>query len=163
MAQEVLSWVVAIPLLGFVTGLRSMTPMAVLSWFAFLGRVPEVDDTWAWWVGKLPLAILLTVLAIAEYVADKLPQIGNRTAPAPLVWRLALGGLIGAIVAIALDGSSLEAGLLAVLCALAGTFLGFHIRKEIVERVDCADWQAAGAEDVIAVTCSVIAMGIITA
>ena len=72
-------------------------------------------------------------------------------------------GIIGAIVAIPLNGSSIEAGLLAVLCALAGAFLGFHIRKEIVERMDCADWQAAGVEDVIAVTCAVVAMGIITA
>lgn len=162
MALEMLSWVVAIPLLGFVTGLRSMTPMAVLCWFAYLGRLP-VQGTWAWWAAKLPVVILFTVLAVGEYVGDKLPMMPDRTAPVLLTERLVFGGLMGAIVAIGLDGSSVEAGLLAVLCALAGAFLAYTIRKELVQRMECKDWQVAVVEDVISVTSAVIAMGIVTA
>lgn len=161
MAQAVLSWLLAIPLLGFVTGMRSMTPMAVLCWFAYGGRL-SLDGTWASWAGRLSVAILFTILAIAEYVGDKQRWIPDRTGSAPLVARLFFGGLMGAIVVIALDGSSLEGGLLGVFGALTGTFCGYHFRKEIVRRMECRDWQVAVGEDVLAVGCAVIAMGIVT-
>ena len=37
MAMAMLTWLVAVPLLGLVTGMRSMTAMAVLCWFAYRG------------------------------------------------------------------------------------------------------------------------------
>jgi len=40
MLIAILSWLLAIPLLGVTTGLRAMTPMAVLCWFAYLGYLP---------------------------------------------------------------------------------------------------------------------------
>lgn len=161
MALAVLSWIMAIPLLGFVTGLRSMTPMAVLCWFAYAGTLP-LDGTWAEWAGKLPTAIIFTVLAIGEYVADKLPMTPDRTNPVPLGVRLFLGGLVGAIVAAGLNGSGLEGGLLGVLGALTGAFCGYHFRKEIVDRLQYQDWQVAVAEDALAAGFAVFAMGIVT-
>src|SRR5580704_13575324 len=104
MAMAILTWLIAIPLLGLVTGMRSMTAMAVLCWFAHFGYLP-LDDTWASWAAKLVTAIIFTVLALGEYVVDKLPKTPNRTALGPLIARVVLGGLIGAIVAAGLDGS----------------------------------------------------------
>jgi uncharacterized membrane protein len=52
MAMEMIAWLIALPVLGAVTGLRTMTPMAVLCWFAYAGHLP-VDDTWAFWTGLL--------------------------------------------------------------------------------------------------------------
>jgi len=161
MLLGVLTWVVAIPLLGFVTGMRSMTPMAVLCWFACAGRL-SLGGTWAWWAATLPAATLFTLAAVAEYAADKLPRMPRRTAPAPLAVRLVLGGFMGAIVAIGLGGSSLEAGLLGVLGALAGAYLPFYLRKDLVELAHYADWKVAVAEDAAAILFAVLAMGIVT-
>ena len=44
MAMAMMTWLIAIPLLGVVTGMRSLTAMAVLCWFAYRGDLP-LDDT----------------------------------------------------------------------------------------------------------------------
>ncbi len=161
MAEAVLSWLFAIPLLGFVTGLRTMTPMAVLCWFAYRGDLP-LDGTWAEWAGKLPAAIIFTVLAIGELVADKVPKTLRRIDPVPLAVRLFFGGLMGAMVAAGLNGSGLEGGMLGVLGALTGAFCGYYCRKEIVNRLQYEDWQVALLEDALAIGFTVFAMGIVT-
>ena len=48
MALAIMAWIVAIPLLGGLTGLRTFTPLAVLCWFAYVGHL-EVDGTWGAW------------------------------------------------------------------------------------------------------------------
>lgn len=161
MAMQMMTWLIAIPLLGVVTGMRTLTPMAVLCWFAYLGHLP-VDDTWAFWTAKLVTAIVFTLLALAEYVGDILPKTPARTAPAPLMARLVFGGLIGAIVATGLYGSEVEGIILAVSGAAVGAFGGFLVRREIVERLGCKDWPVALVEDVSGIICAVLAMGVIT-
>jgi uncharacterized membrane protein len=162
MAQAALSWLFAIPMLGFLTGLRSMTPMAVLCWFAYAKQFDEVQGTWAEWTSRLAVAIVFTVLAVAELVADKLPKTPNRTSPGPLMVRLLLGALIGAIAAIGVNGSSVEGGFLSAITALAGAFCGYHIRNEIVDRLRPEDWQVAIVEDALTVALAIFSMGIIT-
>src|SRR5258707_15166316 len=104
MAMAILTWLVAVPLFGFGTGMRAMTAMAMLCWFAYRGDL-SLDGTWASWAAKLVTAIIFTVLALAEFVADKLPKTANRTAPGPLLARVVIGGLVGAIVAAGVDGA----------------------------------------------------------
>jgi uncharacterized membrane protein len=161
MAMAMMTWLIAIPLLGVVTGMRSMTAMAVLCWFAYAGYLP-LDGTWASWAGKLTTAIVFTVLALGEYVADKLPKTPNRTAPGPLLARVVIGGLVAAIVAAGLDASGVEAVILGVGGALIGTFAGYLVRREIVLRLGCKDWPVAVAEDASAILCAVLAMGVVT-
>jgi uncharacterized membrane protein len=151
MAMTILTWLIAIPLLGAVTGMRSMTAMAVLCWFAYRGDL-SLDGTWASWAGRLATVIIFTVLALAELVGDKLPKTPNRTALGPLFVRVVIGGLIGAIVAV----------LLGVGGALIGSFGGFLIRREIVLRLGCKDWPVALVEDASAILCAVLAMGVVT-
>jgi uncharacterized membrane protein len=161
MAMEMMTWLIAIPLLGLITGVRTFTPMAVLCWFAWAGYLP-VEDTWAFWTAKLATAIVFTVLALGEYVGDKLPKTPNRTSPGPLIARLTFGALIGAIVAAGLNGAGIEGVILGVLGALVGTFAGFLIRREIVIWLGCKDWPVALVEDVSAILCAVLAMGVVT-
>lgn len=160
MAEAVLSWLFAIPLLGFITGLRPMIPMAVLCWFSYTGNLP-LDDTWAAWTGKLSTTIIFTVLAVVEIVTDKVPKNPNRINPVPLAGRLVFGGLIGAIGAAALNGAGLEGGLLGALGALTGAFCGYHLRKEIVDRTQFEDWQIAVVEDALAIALAMFALGIV--
>jgi uncharacterized membrane protein len=161
MAMAILTWLIAIPLLGLVTGMRSMTAMAVLCWFAYKGDL-SLDDTWASWAAKLVTAIIFTVLALGELAADKLPKTPNRIAPGPLLVRVVMGGLIGSIVAAGLNGSEFEGIILGVGGALIGAFGGFLVRRELVSRLDCKDWHVALVEDATAILCAVLAMGVVT-
>jgi len=161
MALAFLAWVVAIPLLGGLTGLRTMTPMAVLCWFSYAGTL-EVHRSWAFWTTRLVTAIVFTVLAAGELIGDKLPQTPNRTAPFPLLARMGFGGLVGAIAATGLHGSIIEGVVLGVISALAGAFLGFHLRQHLVKDRGFADLPVALVEDALAIGLSVLAMGIVT-
>lgn len=161
MAMAMMTWLIAIPLIGVVTGLRSMTAMAVLCWFAYLGYLP-LDGTWASWAAKLVTAIIFTVFALGEFVVDKLPKTPNRTAPGPLLARLVIGGLVAAIVAEGLDGSGVEAVILGVGGVLIGAFGGYLIRREAVLRLGGKDWPVALVEDASAIVCAILAMGVVT-
>jgi uncharacterized membrane protein len=161
MAMAVMAWIVAIPLLGAATGMRTFTPMAVICWFAYAGDVP-VDGTWAFWVAKLVTAIVFTVLALGELIGDKLPKTPDRTSTGPLLARVVFGGLVGGIVAASLNGSEVEGVILGVGGALVGAFGGHLIRREIVERSGSKDWPVAIAEDLVAVGFAVLALGIVT-
>lgn len=161
MALQMLTWLVAIPLLGLVTGMRTMTSLAVLCWFAYGGALP-VQGTWAFWTAKLGTAVLFTVLAIGELVGDKLPKTPNRTSPGPLIARLLVGVLVSAIVAVALDASGVEAAILCCGGVLVGAFGGYLIRREVVIAQGLKDWPVALVEDISAIAFAVFALGIIT-
>ena len=161
MAMAIMSWTLAIPLLGMMTGLRTMTPIAVLCWFAYRGDLP-VDGTWAFWSGKLFTAIIFTIFALGEYVGDKLPKTPSRTAPGPLLARVVFSGLVGAIAATGVTGSAFEGVFLGVIGGLVGTFLGYQVRKHLVQWSGRPDWNVAVLEDISAVLLSILAMGVIT-
>jgi len=161
MALAVMAWVVAIPLLGIASGMRTLTPMAVLCWYAYAGYLP-VEGTWAFWTAKLVTAIIFTVLALGELVGDKLPWAPNRIAPGPLVARIVFGGLVSLIVAVTLNGSGSEGIILGVPGVLIGAFASFVLRRDIVVRSGFKDWPVALLEDISAIGFSVFAMGIVT-
>ena len=161
MAIAVLAWVVAIPLLGALTGLRSMVPMALLCWFAYRGHMP-IHSSWAFWTTKPVTLIVFAVLALGELIGDKLPNTPNRTSPFALIARIAFGGLVGAICATSLHGSVIEGALLGGISAVAGTFLGFHIRQHLTTVSGFKDLPVALVEDALTIGLSVLALGIVT-
>ena len=161
MAIQIISWLVAVPLLGLATGLRSLAPMAVLCWFGYSG-VLSVDNGWDEWVTWRWVAILVTVLALGELAADKYPWIPDRVSLGPLIWRFLLGGLAGAIAADALDGSNIEGILLGILGVAIGAFGGFMLRRDLCEKLACKDWHVAIAEDLVSICCAAFALNVIT-
>ena len=86
-----------------MAGLRSLTAPAVVAWGAHLNWLNLHGSALAF-MGSTTAVAILSVLAIGELIADKLPMIPKRTAPVPLVARVVTGGLCGAC-----------------LCAAAGT------------------------------------------
>jgi len=158
---EVLTWLLAVPLLGFITGMRTFTPMAVLCWFAWLGLLP-VSGSWAWWSAKLSVAIAFTVIAALEYVADKLCLSPRPTRPIALAIRLFLGGLVGAIVAAGLNASGIEAVILGVLSVFIGAFCAYELRHQLTRRLGCKTWHVTLSEDIFAIGFAILCMGIIT-
>ena len=161
MAIEMMSWMLAVPLLGLATGLRTMTPIAVLCWFAHLGYLP-VQGIWAAWTAHTAAVAILTVFALGEYVGDKLPQTPNRTTPFPLTSRLIFGGLVGSIAATAMRGPGIEGALLGIVGAALGTYAGFMLRRELVKKIGCPDLPIAIAEDLFAIFCAYFAMHVVT-
>jgi uncharacterized membrane protein len=162
MTLVVLSWIFAIPLLGGLTGLRAMTPMAVLCWFAYLGDLGLHRHSWAFWTTKLVTAIVFTVLAAGELVGDKLPQTPNRTDLFPLLARAAFGGLVGAICATTLHGAAVEGIVLGSIGAVAGAFVGFYLRQAATRSWGVPKLAAALTEDVLTIGLSILALGIVT-
>ncbi len=160
MTLAVLTWLIAVPLLGFITGMRTMTPMAVVCWFAWLKLLPV--DPWAAWTAKLPIVIAITVLGVLEYVADKYSFSPSPSRLSVLLVRVFFAGLVGAIVATALDAPGVEGVILGVLGALLGAFCAYQLRLQLTHRLGCKAWHITLVEDIFAVVCAIFCLGIIT-
>jgi uncharacterized membrane protein len=160
MAITLMTWLLAFPILGFANGLRTLTPIAVLCWFAYLKYLP-LDGTWGFWAANLISAMVFTVLALGEWVGDTLPGIPNRTTPAPLLARLGFGGLVGGLAAAGGHGPALEGIMLGVLGAAAGTYVGFMFRRHFTQ-LCWRDLPVALSEDAIALLLSGLALHMIS-
>jgi uncharacterized membrane protein len=137
-------------LLGFLAGLRSMTPLAAVAWGARLGWL-HLDGTPLTFLGSAPAAYLLTALMLAELVADKLPRTPSRTQPGPFVGRVVTGGLAGAALLGGTGGSLALGAILGALGAVAGTLGGYRARTGLVRMLGVPDYVVALAEDAVAV------------
>lgn len=161
MSMPILAWLIAIPVLGAMTGFRAMTPMAVLCFFAYRGNL-DVSGTWAFWIAKPVTVIVFVLLALGEYIGDKLPKTPNRTTLFPLLSRIAFGALVGSLAATGLHGSAIEGGFLGAVSAFAGTFVSFHLRQRLTKEGGLSDLPVALGEDVLAIGLSFLAAGIVT-
>lgn len=135
-------------LIGFVSGLRSMTGPAVASCAVVYGDL-DVSDTPLSFMGCEKAAQILTVAALGEMIADKLPAIPDRRRAPSFIWRITSGALSGATI-----GASEEAlvpGLIAGIAGtIAGTLGGAEGRKKLADLFGC-DLPAALVEDATAV------------
>lgn len=128
--------------IGFVTGLRSMTACAALSWAASLGRtrseaIPASPEARA----------IASALAVAEMLGDKMPFAPDRRIPPSLAVRLVIGAVGGA--AMSRRGDSASTGALVGLAgAVAGTLLGRRARGATTR--SAADWARGVTEDAVA-------------
>jgi uncharacterized membrane protein len=135
--------------IGFVAGLRSLTAPAAVSWAAHLGWLSLQGSPLAF-MGSTAAVVILSILAAAELVADKLPQTPSRTTPGPLMARIVLGSLSGAGIVVS-AGQSLPAGLvLGGLGGLIGAFAGYEARKRLVRGLEVKDTVIAVLEDLVA-------------
>jgi len=135
-------------LIGVVAGLRAFTAPAVLAWAAFLNWI-NLSGTWASWMGNWVTVAILTVVAVAELVSDKMPTRPSRkTAPQFLV-RLAAGAFSGAVLGTAWGyrWGGLGAGLVG---AVIGTILGYEVRTRLVAANGGRDRPIALGEDLFA-------------
>jgi uncharacterized membrane protein len=136
-------------LIGIVAGLRSLTAPAVVSWAAFLGWI-NLHGTWASWMGNIITVIILSLLAVAELVNDKLPKTPARTAPPVFAARIIMGAFAGAVVGTVWGAkwSGLGAG---IVGAVLGTLGGYQARKRLVAATGGKDLPIALLEDAVAI------------
>jgi len=136
-------------LIGIIAGLRSMTAPAAVSWAARLGGL-DLHGSWLAFFGLAVMPYILTVLAIAELIADKLPKTPSRKALMPFIFRIVSGGLCGA--ALGAERQALIGGLVAgALGAVAGTLGGYEFRARLVSAIGGNDLPIALLEDAIAI------------
>src|SRR5260370_39922021 len=116
--------------MGVLGGLRSMTAPAVVSWAAHLGWL-HLENTPLAFLGSRYVPCILSVLAIGELIADKLPKTPSRKTPGPFAARILTGALSGA--ALGASSQVLIGGLLAgVLGAVAGALGGCALCARLV-------------------------------
>ena len=145
--------ILACLLIGMVAGLRAMTPLAVTSWVAYLGRLP-LHGTWLSFLGATITPYVATALALGELITDKLPKTPSRKTPMPFGARIVSGAVCGAAVATP-TGATLFGLLLGAVGAVIGTFGGAALRSWLA-RAFGKDLPAALIEDVIAVGSAIL-------
>ena len=135
-------------LIGVVAGLRALTAPAVLAWAAMLHWI-NLSGTWASWMGHWPTVAILTVLAVAELVSDKMPTLPSRKSAPQFLVRLASGAFSGAVLGTAWGyrWGSLGAGLIG---AVLGTLGGYAARTRLVAANGGRDRPVALGEDLFA-------------
>ena len=135
---------------GFVAGLRSQLPLALLATVANGGRFAGNADG--------PLSVLrsrgaLATLALAangEMIADKLPVTPSRIARPAIYGRLLMGGIVGAVVAREARQSTALGALAGIVGAMAGSYAGYHARHTLVGQTGFPDLVWAVSEDALA-------------
>lgn len=135
-------------LIGVVAGLRAFTAPAVMAWAAFLGWI-NLSGTWASWMGHWVTVAILTVIAVAELISDKMPTRPSRTTAPQFLVRLATGAFSGAVLGTAWGyrWGSLGAGLIG---AVIGTIGGYEARTRLVAANGGRDRPIALGEDLFA-------------
>ena len=136
--------------IGIVAGLRSLTAPALVSWAVRLGWL-DLSGSWLSFLGSRAATIVLSLLALGELVADKLPKTPNRTSLGPLVFRVITGGFSSLAICASAHQSLLIGTILGVLGSIAGAFAGYEIRHRLVEAFGLRDFGVAVAEDIVAI------------
>jgi uncharacterized membrane protein len=134
--------------IGIVAGLRSLTAPAIVAWGVHLSWLNLHGSPLAF-IGSTAAVAILSVLAIGELIADKLPMIPKRTAPAPLMARVVTGGVCGVCLCAAAGKSLLVGTLLGGIGGIVGAFLGYSMRRRLDLHIK--DLVVAVCEDSIAV------------
>ena len=143
---EIMSVLVLAFLIGVIAGLRSMTAPAAVSWGARMGWL-HVENSWLAFLGFQFTPYIITVMAIGELIADKLPKTPSRKAAGPFGFRIVSGALCGAAV----GGGAIGGAIAGALGAVAGTLGGYEFRARLVRATGGKDLPIALLEDAIAV------------
>jgi uncharacterized membrane protein len=136
--------------IGVVAGLRSMTAPAAVSWAAYVGWLSLQGSALAF-MESIVAVIIFSLLAIGELIADKLPRTPRRTAPAPLIARILMGGLCGASLSGSVNQSLVIGAGLGGIGGVLGAFGGYEIRRRLVSGLNIKDIFIALPEDLIAI------------
>jgi uncharacterized membrane protein len=139
--------------LGGCTGLRCMTPIAVLCWFAYRNQLHFAG--WRGFTASVVSVAVFTLLALGEYIGDKLPSTPSRTAPVGLAGRVLFGAFVGFLLAQPLVLKPVLAISVGVAGAIAGSFAGWFVRTRSVVALKCPDMPVALVEDAITIGLSI--------
>ena len=142
-------------LIGTASGLRALIGLAAVSWAARYGILP-LNHTWFAFLGYAFTPYILTLMAVAELVNDKLPRTPSRLIPPQFITRIVTSALCG--LAIGISGNGTILGLVAgIMGAVAGTFGGAKARS-LLARAFGRDLPAALLEGAVALGIAAFAL-----
>ena len=127
-----------------------MTAPAVVSWAAYLGWINLANTPLAF-LGYAATPYIISLLAIGELIADKLPTTPSRKAPPGFIARVVLGTLSGCALALGIGQSGAIGAMLGCVGAIAGTLGGYEARSRLVRGLNVPDIVIALFEDVVAI------------
>jgi uncharacterized membrane protein len=136
--------------IGFASGLRALTPVAVVAWAAHLGWLNLSNSPFAF-MGSIITVVILSLLAVFELIQDPLPRTPKRTAPVPLGARILTGGLCGACLCAAGSQALLIGAILGGVGAVIGAFAGYGTRRRLVAALNIKDIIVALLEDLVTI------------
>ena len=135
--------------LGVIAGMRSMAaPAFVSDHFAYSPETPLAQSPLKG-LGSTTTACVLTLMALGEVVADKLPATPNRTAPGPLGARAVSGGICGAAIFLGAGKPAGHGAAIGAAAAAASTFLTYFLRRQAGKLSKIPDPALAVAEDAL--------------
>jgi len=147
-----MEWMV---LLGVVSGMRTLTAVAVLCCAAWLHVLPL--SGWAAWAGMGVSAAVFALMVLGEYVGDTLPRTPARITAFPLAARLVFGSFAGALAANAMQEPVAGGVLFGLLGAAIGSYGGYRLRTVCARRVG-RDLPVALLESALALGLAVLAV-----
>ena len=140
--------------LGWVAGMRSATPPALLARaFGQRSVVQHLRDRRrqpARALAARRAAPLLAVAALGEMLADKLPIMPDRTSPPVLAGRVVSGAVAGAALAVARRQPLAVPALVGAAGAVVSSYAMMALRRRVGERLAVPDTAVALAEDGLA-------------
>ena len=136
--------------IGVIAGLRSLTAPALVSWAAHLGWL-DLSGSRLSFLGSTSTTTVLTLLALGELIADKLPKTPNRTDAGPLLFRIITGAFSGVAICISAQQSRVFGLILGGLGAPGGALTGYELRRRLVRNLGMPDFPVALVEDIVAI------------
>ncbi len=141
--------------LGGLTGLRAFTPITVLVWMLHLHHLKILGSP-LYFLHTMTAIVILTILAVAELIADKLPSTPSRLRLPGMIGRVIFGVVCG-IVSGQMWGATWQtcaaAGLIG---AVVGAWVGYEVRTGLVRTFHWHDLPAAFMGDAIAIGGSIL-------
>jgi len=135
--------------IGMLSGLRALSPIAVLCWLAMLHRLPLTG--WVSFVGSKVAVGLFSLGAVGELISDKLPKTPSRLKQPGFSIRIVTGAFCGLILATAASFSLIGGAVLGAIGAVAGSYLGYFVRSRTTAKFGLPDLPVALVEDVICI------------
>ena len=117
--------------MGLLAGMRSAAAPALASHILSEHKGPVFRRHPIGFLSSIAIADMLKVMALGEFLVDKLPFTPNRTKPISVSVRCLSGALAGAAIYSGAGKKPLTGALLGGLVAGASTFASFYLRKAL--------------------------------
>jgi uncharacterized membrane protein len=139
-------------ILGMIAGLRAATALAAVAWASYFGAL-NLAGTWAEFLGNTGTVIVLSLIAIGEYIGDKLPTTPSRKNVGPFAGRIIVGAAVGLVLGLPAGAEIVTAILVG---AIVGTLGGYEARRRLAVAFG-RDLPAALGEDAVAIVVGLLA------
>lgn len=117
--------------LGFLAGMRSMTPPALVSTYLSSRQNAPLDGLLGSIIGSRNVASVFQLLAVGEMMADKFPNVPNRTFFPALLGRSGTAALTGAALSEASGEEPINGAVASAVAAIAATYITFYLRLTV--------------------------------